>query len=167
MSGAPRLRSKDIADSESRPVLGPTGNNASPLGFQKSASKSLRKIDGSPEEGKMSKEKGNHSSVVTNTSSPKLHSASAATMLRRHQQLLQSNLSLNASCSSDASTDSFQSRASTGRLLRSTSVGSRRKPNISKPRSVVSDGGLDFGLDSPPPLGLQIKKCAWVTPNTG
>ncbi|KAK4784371.1 hypothetical protein SAY86_018739 [Trapa natans] len=166
MSGAPRLRSKDIADSESRPILGPTGNNASLLGSQKSASKTLRKIDRSPEGNKFSKEKGNQSSTVTNTSSPKSHLTSAPTMLRRHQHLLQSNLSLNASCSSDASTDSFQSRASTGRLMHSTSLSSRRKPHISKSRSVASDGGLYYGLDSPPPLGLQIKKCAWVTPNT-
>ncbi|KAK4763097.1 hypothetical protein SAY86_008865 [Trapa natans] len=166
MYGVPRIRSKDIEDSESRLVLGPTGNNASPLGSQRFALKSLRRIDRSPEDNKISKEKGNQSRAVTNTSSPKSHLASAPTMLRRYQQLLQSDVSLNASCSSDASTDSFQSRASTGRLMRSTSLSSRRKPHISKSRSVVSDGGLDFGLDSPPPIGLQMKKCAWVTPNT-
>ncbi|KAK4764353.1 hypothetical protein SAY87_013791 [Trapa incisa] len=166
MYGVPRIRSKDIEDSESRLVLGPTGNNASPLGSQRFALKSLRRIDRSPEDNKISKEKGNQSRAVTNTSSPKSHLASAPTMLRPYQQLLQSDVSLNASCSSDASTDSFQSRASTGRLMRSTSLSSRRKPHISKSRSVVSDGGLDFGLDSPPPIGLQMKKCAWVTPNT-
>ncbi|XP_031386133.1 uncharacterized protein LOC116199784 [Punica granatum] len=161
MSGAPRVRSMNVADSESRPVLGPTGNKAGSLGSRRPASKPLRKIDRSPEQGKMSEDKGNQSSTVTTISSPKLHS-----VLRRHEQLLQSNLSLNASCSSDASTDSFQSRASTGRLIRSISCVSRRKPHLSKSRSVVSDGGLDFGLDSPPSLGVQMKKCAWVTPNT-
>ncbi|KAF2310390.1 hypothetical protein GH714_008946 [Hevea brasiliensis] len=165
MSGAPRVRSMNVADSETRPVLGPTGNNkAASLSARKPASKQLRNVEMSPEEVALGEEKKALVVSTVNTLSPKSHSVSASSVLRRHEQLLHSNLSLNASCSSDASTDSFHSRASTGRLTRSISLGSRRKPYASKPRSVVSDGSLE----SPPPsCGSQTKKsCAWVTPNT-
>ncbi|KAG4141836.1 hypothetical protein ERO13_D06G098200v2 [Gossypium hirsutum] len=53
-------------------------------------------------------------------------------------------------------------RASTGRLIWSNSVGTRRKPFPSTPTSVVSDGGLD----SLPGDSHRRKRCAWVTPNT-
>ncbi|KAJ0089794.1 hypothetical protein Patl1_14625 [Pistacia atlantica] len=165
MSGAPRVRSMNVADSETRPVLGPAGNKTGSLSARKPASKPLRKVEKSPIEVNTAEEKKTAvpPSKATTTLSPKSHSSSVPSVLRRHEQLLQSNLSLNASCSSDASTDSFHSRASTGRLTRSYSVGSRRKPFASKPRSVVSDGGLD----SPPSDGSRTKKrCAWVTPNT-
>ncbi|KAL4304287.1 hypothetical protein GQ457_10G002510 [Hibiscus cannabinus] len=162
MSGAPRLRSMNVADSESRPVLGPAGNKAGSLSARKPVSKPLRKVEKSTIEVTAAEEKKALPSSTVSALSPKTHSASVSSMLRRHEQLLHSNLSLNASCSSDASTDSFHSRASTGRLIRSYSVGSRRKPYASKPRSVVSDGGLD----SPPGNSHQKKRCAWVTPNT-
>ena len=162
MSGAPRLRSMNVADSEARPVLGPAGNKAGSLSARKPASKPLRKVEKSPVEITVAEERKALPSS-TNSLSPKTHSISVPSVLRRHEQFLHSNLSLNASCSSDASTDSFHSRASTGRLIRSNSVGSRRKPYASKPRSVVSDGGLD----SPPDGSHQKKRCSWVTPNTG
>ncbi|KAK4854238.1 hypothetical protein QYF36_020915 [Acer negundo] len=155
----------NVAESETRPVLGPAGNKAGSLSTRKPASKPLRKVEKSPVEVYTAEEKKTHvpSSKGTTALSPKSHSLSVPSVLRRHEQLLQSNLSLNASCSSDASTDSFHSRASTGRLTRSYSVGSRKKQFVSKPRSVVSDGGLD----SPPSDGSQTqKRCAWVTPNT-
>ncbi|XVF35558.1 hypothetical protein REPUB_Repub18cG0156100 [Reevesia pubescens] len=161
MSGAPRLRSMNVADSEARPVLGPAGNKAGSLSARKPVSKPLRKVEKSPDVTVAEEKKPLPSSTV-NSLSPKTHSVSVPSVLRRHEQLLHSNLSLNASCSSDASTDSFHSRASTGRLIRSNSVGNRRKPYASKPRSVVSDGGLD----SPPDGSHQKKRCAWVTPNT-
>ncbi|XWS17783.1 hypothetical protein CRYUN_Cryun33cG0097100 [Craigia yunnanensis] len=160
-SCAPRLRSMNVADSEARPVFGPAGNKAGTLSARKPASKPLRKVEKSPVEITVAEEKKALSSS-TNSLSPKTHSISVPSVLRRHEQLLHSNLSLNASCSSDASTDSFHSRASTGRLIRSNSLGSRMKPYISRPRSVVSDGGLD----SPPDGSHQKKRCAWVTPNT-
>ncbi|EEF32974.1 probable GMP synthase [glutamine-hydrolyzing] isoform X1 [Ricinus communis] len=164
MSGAPRVRSMNVADSETRPVLGPTGNNkAGSLSAKKPASKQLRKVETSPEAVKLGQEKKLVTVPTASALSPKSHSVSVPSVLRRHEQLLHSNLSLNASCSSDASTDSFHSRASTGRLTRSNSLGTRRKQYALKPRSVVSDGGLE----SPPPSdGSQAKKsCAWVTPN--
>ncbi|XP_020208675.1 uncharacterized protein LOC109793621 [Cajanus cajan] len=163
MSG-PRLRSMNVGDSEARPVLlGPAGNKSGSLGSRKAASKPLRKVEKLLDEVASVKEKKPHqvlSSVVT--SSPHSHSASVSSVLRRHEQLLHSNLSLNASCSSDASTDSFHSRASTGRLTRSYSLGSRRKSCVSKARSVASDGVLE----SPPDCSQSKKRCAWVTPNT-
>ncbi|KAL4317935.1 hypothetical protein GQ457_18G002780 [Hibiscus cannabinus] len=163
MSGGPRLRSMNVADSESRPVLGPAGNKAAgSLSSRKPVSKPLRKVEKSPVEVTVAEEKKALPSYTVSSLSPKTHSASVSSMLRRHEQLLHSNLSLNASCSSDASTDSFHSRASTGRLIRSYSVGSRRKTYASKPRSAVSDGGSD----SPPDSSHQKKRCAWVTPNT-
>ncbi|XVF89263.1 hypothetical protein PTKIN_Ptkin19aG0116100 [Pterospermum kingtungense] len=162
MSG-PRLRSMNVADSEARPVLGPAGNKAASLSARKPASKPLRKVEKSPVETTVAKEKkALPSSTTVNSLSPKMQSISVPSVLRRHEQLVHSNLSLNASCSSDASTDSFHSRASTARLVRSNSVGCRRKPYASSPRSVVSDGGLDSPLDG----SHQKKRCAWVTPNT-
>ncbi|XP_022754513.1 uncharacterized protein LOC111302892 [Durio zibethinus] len=162
MSSAPRLRSMNVADSEARPVLGPAGNQAGSLGARKPASKPLTKVEKCPVKVTLAEEKRVVPSSTVSSLSPKTHSVSVPSVLRRHEQLLLSNLSLNASCSSDASTDSFHSRASTGRLIRSNSVESRRKPYASKPRSVVSDGGLD----SPPDGSHQKKRCAWVTPNT-
>ncbi|CAN6699925.1 unnamed protein product [Malus baccata var. baccata] len=161
MSGAPRVRSINVADSESRPVLGPAGNKAGTFSSRKPASKPLRKAEKLGKEVKSAEEKKTRQSSM-HTTSPQPHSPKVHSVLRRHEQLLHSNLSLNASCSSDASTDSFHSRSSTGRLIRSNSVGSGRKQYVSKPRSVVSDGGLDSPHD-----GSQSKKrCAWVTPNT-
>ncbi|KAK8706739.1 hypothetical protein V6N13_057816 [Hibiscus sabdariffa] len=163
MSGAPRLRSMNTADSEPRPVLGPAGNKAGSLSARKPTSKPLRKIEKCPADATLAEEKNGLPSPKVNSLSPKSHSVSVPSVLRRHEQLLHSNLSLNASCSSDASTDSFHSRASTGgRLIRSNSARTRRKPYLSSPRSVVSDGGLD----SPPGGSHQWKRCAWVTPNT-
>lgn len=168
MSGAPRLRSMNVAaDSEARPVLGPNGNKTGSLSSRKPTSKPLRKAEKLRDEvASAAKEKKGHHQLSPNvtTSSPQSHSvASLPSVLRRHEQLLQANLSLNASCSSDASTDSFHSRASTGRLTRSNSLSSRRKPYVSKPRSVASDGALE----SPPDGSQSKKRCTWVTPNTG
>lgn len=154
-SGGPRLRSMNVADSEARPVFGPAGNKTGSYSSRKDASKPLRKAEKLGKEVDLAKEKKDDS--------PQSHSASVSSVLRRHEQLLHSNLSMNASCSSDASTDSFHSRASTGRLTRSNSYGLTRRRSVSKPRSVVSDGVLE----SPPPDGAQSKKrCAWITPNT-
>ncbi|MBA0747718.1 hypothetical protein Gogos_004608 [Gossypium gossypioides] len=128
------------------------------MSARKPGSKPSRKIEKCSAEATLAEEKNGLPSSKVNS-----HSVSVVpSVLRRHEQLLHSNLSLNASCSSDASTDSFHSRASTGRLIWSNSVGTRRKPFPSTPRSVVSDGGLD----SPPGDSHRRKRCAWVTPNT-
>ncbi|KAJ7979609.1 Methyladenine glycosylase [Quillaja saponaria] len=162
MSGAPRVRSMNVTDSEARHVLGPAGNKTEARSAQKPASKPLRKTDKSRDGLASAKEKKSHHSSVLFASSPQLHSANVPSILRRHEKLLHSNLSLNASCSSDASTDSFHSRASTGRLTRSNNLGSRRKQYATKSKSVVSD----VGLESTPDGSQSKKRCAWVTPNT-
>lgn len=169
MSGASRVKSMNLTESDTRPVLGPAGNKAGTLCPRKPVAKPFRKVEKSPIDVNAMDEKREKKILMSPSKgasalSPKSHSLSVPSVLRRHEQLLQSNLSLNASCSSDASTDSFHSRASTGRLTRSNSLGIRRKQFFPKPRSVVSDGSLD----SPPSDGSQTKKrCAWVTPNTG
>ncbi|KAF8400522.1 hypothetical protein HHK36_013821 [Tetracentron sinense] len=160
MSGGPRVRSMNVADSEVRPVLGPAGNKARSLGTQKPASKPLRKVEKMAEVA--AEEKKAPPSPVA-ASSPPLHSVSIPTILRRQEQLLQSNLSLNASCSSDASSDSFHSRASTGKISRTSSTASRRKQYASKSEKVVPDSVSA----SPPDTSQAKKKCSWVTPNTG
>lgn len=158
------MRSMNVANSESRPVLGPAGNKGGTWSStRKPTSKTPRKVDKSPDEVTLSAEKKTRQVSSAAATSPQPHSSGVPSVLRRHELLLHSNLSLNASCSSDASTDSFHSRASTGRLLtRSYSTGSRRKQYILRTRSVVSDGGLE----SPPDDSQQKKRCAWVTPNT-
>ncbi|KAA3489921.1 putative GMP synthase [glutamine-hydrolyzing] isoform X1 [Gossypium australe] len=162
MSGAPRLRLMNVTDSEARPVLGPAGNKAGSLSARKPASKPSKKVEKSSVEVTVVEEKKALPSSTVNSLSPKTHSLSVPSVLHRHERLLHSSLSLNASCSSDASTDSFQSRASTGRLSRCGSLGSRRKPYASKPKSVVSDDSLDLSSNS----SHHKKRCAWVTPNT-
>lgn len=83
-------------------------------------------------------------------------------ILRRQGSLLVSNVSLSASCSSDASTDSFRSRASTGRICRTNCSVSRRRQLGSKPKIIVADD-----VSEPLSNGVQHKKrCAWVTPST-
>ncbi|KAE8700439.1 26S proteasome non-ATPase regulatory subunit 9-like [Hibiscus syriacus] len=154
MSGAPRLRSMNVAESEARPVLGPAGNKAGSLSARRPVSKPVKKVGKSPVERAVVEEKKALPSSTVDSLSPKTHSVSAPSVLGRHEQLLHSNVSLNASCSSDASTDSFHGRALTGKSIRSNCVGGKRKPYMPKPRSVVSDGLH------------QKKRCAWVTPNT-
>ncbi|KAG4144721.1 hypothetical protein ERO13_D05G056100v2 [Gossypium hirsutum] len=162
MSGAPRLRSMNVTDSEARPVLGPAGNKAGSLSARKPASKPSKKVEKSSVEVTVVEEKKALPSSTVNSLSPITHSLSVPSVLRRHERLLHSSLSLNASCSSDASTDSFQSRASTGRLSRCGSLGSRRKPYASKPKSLVSDDSLDLSSNS----SHHKRRCTWVTPNT-
>ncbi|XP_027331161.1 uncharacterized protein LOC113846753 isoform X2 [Abrus precatorius] len=161
MSGQ-RLKSMNGGESETRPVLGPAGNKTGSLTLSsRKISKPIVKAEKMRNEVASTKEKKCYevSLVVGSSPSPQSHSVS---VLRRHEQLLHSDVSLNASCSSDASTDSFHSRASTGRLTRSNSLGCTRKRSVSKPRSVASDGVLE----SPPHASHSKKRCAWVTPNT-
>ncbi|CAA7046353.1 unnamed protein product [Microthlaspi erraticum] len=155
MSSAPRVDSMNRAESEKKPTLGTAANKPVPFITLKTVSKSLRKLE-------RSISNASPAETVSSSSSQKHNTLNAASALRRHEQILNSNLSMNASFSSDASMESFQSRASTGRLIRSYSVGSRGKSYPAKPRSVVSDGALDSQ-----PSGPETKKrCAWVTPNS-
>nr|XP_010908247.1 uncharacterized protein LOC105034696 [Elaeis guineensis] len=162
MSGPPKVRSINVADLESRPVLVPAGNKARSVATaRKPASKPFRKV----ERTEVTAPEGKRESKQSTDLSPL--SLSAPSVLGRHELLLHSNLSLNASCSSDASTDSSCSRASTGRNVRA-SLTSQRRPSTPRPEKITAKVEKIFLDDSS--VGLQEllhvkKKCAWVTPN--
>nr|GMD75319.1 DNA glycosylase superfamily protein isoform 1 [Ipomoea batatas] len=145
MSGATRVRSKNVSDSEEMAVYGPAGNKSQKsVGVQRPLSKPLKKGEKAAYEGDMvEKDK-----------------SGVQSMLRRHEFLMHSNLSLSASCSSDASTDSFRSRASMGQIYRTSSASPRWKQSSSRSKVVVSDSS-----HSPDSVHSK-KRCAWVTPNT-
>lgn len=159
MSGGSRVRSINLSDSDERPVLVPAGNTARTVDGHKPAAKPHRKVvERSPE-----------------MESPARNLRAPSSILRQHgNQLLRRNLSMNASYSSETSSDSCHSRASTGRISRSScsSLTMRRKQGASKldkvvnkverREKVVGDDGVMGELD-----GLMLKKrCAWVTSNT-
>ncbi|CAO2813548.1 unnamed protein product [Amaranthus hypochondriacus] len=160
MSGGPRVRSTNLTDSEERKVLVSAGNKTrTVIEARKPTVKLQKKADSSLETESKSKEK--KLGQITPTLSPPMRNLSAPSILRHGSQLLRGNLSLNASCSSDASSDSSHSRASTGRISRSSVPRIRRKQMVDC--KVVDDGlGLVSEID-----GTCFKKrCAWVTPNT-
>ncbi|XP_077238117.1 uncharacterized protein LOC143879559 [Tasmannia lanceolata] len=155
MSGAPKIRSMNVADSEVRPVLGPAGNKEGSLASRKPGSKPLRKVERAPEFAV--KDKKNTPPAVTPP--PCL---SVPSILLRQEQLLHTNFSPNGSCSSDASTDSLCSRVSTGKIARMNPARQRRQ-SVSKPEKVVTD---NISVSSSPESLPGKKRCAWVTPNT-
>lgn len=155
-------------DAEARPVLGPAGNKARAVpSARKPSPKPSRKPE--KESGFNSEEKKSRS--PSSEPRPLVSALSAPSALRRHELLMHSNLSLTASCSSDASTDSFCSRASTGRIGR-TGLISRRKQCVPRPEKIAAKLekiALDSSLASSQE-SLQLhgkRRCAWVTPNTG
>ncbi|KAF7814505.1 GMP synthase [Senna tora] len=164
MSGPPRVRSMNVADSESRPVLVPAGNKARTADGRKPVKKPIQETE--------AKEKKQHYSTPKCVSVP--------TILKRpdhlhhsHQALL--NLSMNASCSSDASStdSSTHSRASSSgkAVVRRVSEPSKKKQsgpklerrekvgidNVAVPDTIVADSS--YSLEGK-------KRCAWVTHNT-
>ncbi|ERN18697.1 hypothetical protein AMTRI_Chr12g239550 [Amborella trichopoda] len=163
MSGPPKIRSMNVADAEVRPVLGPAGNKARSIATRKPASKPLRKQEKPeitpPPSNKASVEEPKTPPAVV-SSQPMPPSPRASLILRRQELLLHSNLSLNASCSSDASSDSVYSRASTGKIFRS-SPGSKRKQTGPKPVKVAPATAVVL----PTPLEGK-RRCHWVTANT-
>ncbi|KAK4410657.1 DNA-3-methyladenine glycosylase 1 [Sesamum angolense] len=123
MSGPPMVKSMNFAEPEDRPVLGPAGNKARSVELRKPILKpKSEKTRQSPEADKGKKSPAAlQSPEITTEKIPspvgfRRNAGSAASILRQRQP----NLSLNASCSSDASTDSSHSRASTGRIGRRT-----------------------------------------------
>ncbi|XP_011083975.1 uncharacterized protein LOC105166349 isoform X2 [Sesamum indicum] len=158
MSGTAKIRSTNMADSEVRPILGPGGNKAQRLiDSRKHVVKPLKK-EAVPVEDK----NGSLPASTRAESSPLLHYVSVPSTLHRHESLLCSNLSLSASCSSDASTDSFHSRASTGRICRTISKSSRKELALKARNGAVSNGVTESLTE-----GVQAKRrCAWVTANT-
>ncbi|KAL6965974.1 DNA-3-methyladenine glycosylase I [Sarracenia purpurea var. burkii] len=176
MSGPPRVKSMSFAESESRPVLGPAGNKARTMDTHKQFLKPLTKVEKPSQEIDDARGKKAPSlvDVYTTPSPPKQpstavgHCFTVPSILRQQEQkLLKSNLSLDASCSSDASSDSAYSRASTGRIGRRnlTLTRIRRKqssPKLEKVGTDTDSGSVASADDSP-----AKKRCAWVTPNTG
>ncbi|GJW73089.1 DNA glycosylase superfamily protein [Tanacetum coccineum] len=143
----------ECTDSESRPVLGPAGNKTrSPVKLGKPAAKPKIK----PEEVKKP--------VTVTVKSPlKSVTVTPPSILRR-------KVSMNASCSSDASSDSSHSRVSSGKFSRRSvtpkrsAVGLRSgcAKSVAKLEKVESDGLMEVSPD-----GLSgRKRCAWVTANT-
>lgn len=167
------------AESEIRPVLGPAGNKArSALEQRKLASKPKVSVNKMQE----TEEKKSPATVTAEkdlSPSPKKKvGGTAATIMRQQKQevksfLTRSNLSMNASCSSDASSDSSHSRASTGRISRRSVTPIRRKPQCGpKIEKVEKLEKVGSEVESLAVVGLADdsvakKRCAWVTPNTG
>ncbi|KAF8704217.1 hypothetical protein HU200_031714 [Digitaria exilis] len=94
-----------------------------------------------------------------------LPSLSVPAGMRRQELLLRSGLSLDASCSSDASTDSFCSRASTGRIGRPTFGAKKKKPLSQTEYKAVSMLERDGWASQTDATGVK-RRCAWVTANT-
>lgn len=169
----------DCADSESRPVLGPAGNKTrSAVELRKPAAKPKVRV-GKPEGVKKSP-----SSVTVTVNLPLRSKSTTPPQL----SILKSNLSMNASCSSDASSDSSHSRASTGKVSR-RSVTPKQSlisktgksenalktfSKIGKVESVARGGSIDnvvvesdSCLEASGDGSPGRKRCAWVTANTG
>ncbi|KAI7985815.1 putative GMP synthase [glutamine-hydrolyzing] [Camellia lanceoleosa] len=188
MSGPPRVRSMNFPESESRPVLGPAGNKTRPIDTRKQVSKPQRKAEKPQEIDDDNAKKSPLLSVVNSPPSPSPsplqqpatattaaalgHCITVPSILRQQSHrklLLKSNLSPNASCSSDTSSDSSHSRASAGKISRRsvTPTHIRRKqcgPKLEKVERIVidTDSGSAASADTSP----AKKRCAWVTPNT-
>ncbi|KAL8215816.1 hypothetical protein R6Q57_022653 [Mikania cordata] len=181
----------DCDDSESRPVLGPAGNKTRSVTELRKPAVKPKGIGGKPEEVKKSPAR------VSVTVNLPLHYKSItpppSSILRQKDcKMLNSNLPMNASCSSDASSDSSQSRVSVGRISRRsvTPIPIRGKQSaglkngkvegalktVSKTGKidsvlrgeklenviVVTDSCSETSADGSP----GRKRCAWVTANT-
>lgn len=175
------VKSMNFAEPEARPVLGPAGNKARSVELRKPLVKP--KIENAQKPPAAGEVKGNRSPAalkspemtVAKIPSPvgsRKNAGGAASILRQRQP----NLSLNASCSSDASTESSHSRASTGRIIRRTANSAptlKRKPQCSPKEEkfeMMEGYGKSVGSESDDASldGSVIKKrCAWVTSNTG
>ncbi|XP_019181964.1 PREDICTED: uncharacterized protein LOC109177113 isoform X1 [Ipomoea nil] len=182
MSGPPREKSVNHAESEVRPVLGPAGNKARSLELRKPAEKlKSNKVEKSPESDGGKKK----SSVIPaaaaeggdQLSKPRFQVAtskkcgSVGSVLRRQQEqrsfLMRSNLSMNASCSSDASSESSQSQASTGNIsLDSVTPRSSRRRQCGPKTAEKAGSEVESLSMSSDDFPLVKKRCAWVTTNT-
>lgn len=137
-------------------MLGPAGNQARSVELRKPIVKPKSVDTQKPPEakGNMSPEK------IRSPVGSRENAGSAASILRQRQP----NLSMNASCSSDASTESSHSRASTGRISRrsaNSETNLKRKPQC-------SSRGVKFESDDGSLDGSLVKeRCTWVTSNTG
>ncbi|KAF6171316.1 hypothetical protein GIB67_036984 [Kingdonia uniflora] len=149
--GGPRVRSMNVSNSD---TWTPAVTNKAKLrkpGLKRSNGEKVLK----PKMVKDEEDKGLTSPVV-------------CSILKRHEQMLGRTLSLDASCSSDASSDSLGSRASTGRLIRSSggsiSISRRKHRTPTKVEKVVPDSNGEVVLNAN--LLLTKRRCTWVTSNT-
>ncbi|KAG8379715.1 hypothetical protein BUALT_Bualt07G0118000 [Buddleja alternifolia] len=168
----------NFSEPDARPVLGPAGNKARSVELRKPilkprSEKTLMPLDVDEAKGKKSPAAALQSPEMKleKTPSPvgfRKNGISAASFLRQRQP----NLSMNASCSSDASTDSTHSRASTGRINRRVGVVTqplRRKQQCSSNGERMEGNGKSVGVEGEGVTadGAVVKKrCAWVTSNT-
>ncbi|XP_073295712.1 uncharacterized protein [Primulina huaijiensis] len=181
MSGAPRVKSINAEELEVRPVLGPAGNKARSVELRKPILKlkigKVEKPSGMDEvKGKKSPATLPNMEMKTEkVSSPEglgKNAGSTVSILRQRQP----NLSLNVSCSSDASSESSQSRASTGRISRRSAT-PKTPPmrgklifssKVDKFGRVDRNGKEVRGENEGEVNGVGVvqKRCAWVTSNT-
>ncbi|PWA88148.1 DNA glycosylase superfamily protein [Artemisia annua] len=155
MSEAP-IAVMDCTDSESRPVLGPAGNKTrSPAKLGKPAVKGKTKPDEA-------------NKPVTVKSPLKSVTVTPPSILRRKVVV-----SMNASCSSDASSDSSHSRVSSGKVSRRSVTPKRSAVGLRSGGGAKSVGLKSVGVESDGCLlegsgdgSSGRKRCAWVTANT-
>ncbi|XP_062089986.1 uncharacterized protein LOC133796471 [Humulus lupulus] len=166
MSGPPRLRSTNIADTESRPVLAPAGNNNTrPADTRKPASKKSEKPSQDTE-----KKKALPNSAPQCVKVPTILKRQQGADHRRHHSLL--NSSMNASFSSEAS--SSDSSSNSGRASRRGVAPLRRKQlgmrsaaeRIETERAPVSKVGSNVVTSDSNDCLDSKKRCAWITSNT-
>ncbi|GFQ05310.1 hypothetical protein PHJA_002675100 [Phtheirospermum japonicum] len=175
MSGPPMVKSMSFTEPEARPVLGPTGNKASTVELRKPVQKlKSEKTEKLPvaDEAKGNKTPATFPEKLPSPVGFRRNSSSAASILRQRPP----NMSLNASCSSDASTDSSHSRASTGRIIRRSpgSAPCLKKKQQCSPKGEriekLEGSGKSVGNECDGVVmdgSLVKKRCAWVTSNTG
>ncbi|GFQ07654.1 probable gmp synthase [glutamine-hydrolyzing] [Phtheirospermum japonicum] len=174
MSGPPRVKSMNFTEPEARPVLGPAGNKARSVELRKLIVKPKNEKTQRPSSADESKGKNSPAALqslemmskITPPAGYPKNGSSVASILRQRQP----NLSLNASCSSDASSDSSHSRASTGRVSRRSGTQTpplRRKHKCSPKSEKIENEGNGKNVGAESEEGVVVKKrCAWVTSNT-
>ncbi|KAH6831525.1 DNA glycosylase superfamily protein [Perilla frutescens var. hirtella] len=169
MSGPPRVKSMNFPELESRPVLGPAGNKARSIELRKPVAKTKsekmqKTMDADEIKGKKSSPEMTAEKIPSPVSIRK-NGSTAASILRQRQV----NLSMNASCSSDVSSDSSHSRASSGRSSRwsgsPTPSLRRRQQSSSKCEKIENKEGHGRIVESESDGAVVKKRCAWVTSN--
>ncbi|XP_062178790.1 uncharacterized protein LOC133883471 [Phragmites australis] len=190
MAGAPRVRSLNIAapEAEARPVLVPGGNKArsGPANARKPSPKPLRKVEtaavGTPdkpaaaaakeEEGLKRNAAGGGGGGGSGASKgasplPSPRRTPPGPPPRKNDVPPQPSLSLNVSCSSDASTESIRVRAYAGRMERSRSAWPAAPKHGKAAGKVVESKSAGAEVVAPVTVELEGKRrCAWVTPTT-
>lgn len=160
MSGAPKVRSMNVTESETRTGLGLNANKpVRVLASDKQVSKTMKKSYKSSE--------GDKKGGGEVRRMPPSAGKNVTPIVSNQERILRSTYPMSASCSSDASSDSFHSRASTGGITRSNSVGESLRRTQCKLKSRSLSGSDNVSVSSGEDLSLPIKRCAWVTSNTG